>query len=75
MKEPCFPLSPGAADGCLEHPQEGHEILLFLFSQFRLQNEVEKLHRVRQREQAVIMQTRNLVICRSMLFPLLKIAY
>lgn len=31
MIESYFPQPQGVADGCLQHPHESHEVLLFLF--------------------------------------------
>jgi hypothetical protein len=46
----------------LKCPHKGHKILLFLIIQFKFKNQVEKLHRVLQREQPVNMKIRRGVL-------------
>src|SRR5450631_3647872 len=45
-----------------QRPHERHQVLLLLRIQLQFQNEIEELHRVLQRQQAVVVQVRRRVL-------------
>src|SRR5450631_149684 len=45
-----------------QRPHERHQVLLLLRIQLQFQDEVEELHRVLQRQQAVVVQVRRRVL-------------